>query len=218
MSIDHQAELSRVISEMSALQQRAQTLELQLLQKAQDEAFLQQKIEDYFVQLKHAQREHKRLKSRIAALNSQLANAANHASVSKSGANKARLTPVLLRLLRRVRAKLKAILVGFGLLKSIQAQKSTSSSLYAEYLEVINKSDFFDTDFYLRNNADVAGKDINPAEHYLRYGGLEGRNPSSEFDSGWYLSQYPDVAAANMNPLLHYLLHGQAEGRLPKPD
>jgi hypothetical protein len=58
---------------------------------------------------------------------------------------------------------------------------------------------------------------MDPAQHYLEFGGFEGRDPSPYFSSQWYLEQYPDVKAAGINPLLHYLQSGLAEGRMPAP-
>jgi hypothetical protein len=77
----------------------------------------------------------------------------------------------------------------------------------------IQKSDLFDSGFYLRNYPDVAKSGINPARHYLLYGGFEGRNPSMKFDSAFYLEQNPDVKENGMNPLLHYVLYGENENR-----
>ena len=79
------------------------------------------------------------------------------------------------------------------------------------------KSGLFDQEWYLTRNPDVAQAGVDPMEHYLLSGGLEGRDPSSWFDSKWYLTQNPDVAKAGMNPLIHYLGWGNAEGRLSRP-
>jgi len=79
------------------------------------------------------------------------------------------------------------------------------------------KSALFDQEWYLTRNPDVAQAGVDPMEHYLLSGGLEGRDPSSRFDSRWYLTRNPDVAKAGMNPLIHYLGWGKAEGRLLRP-
>ena len=79
------------------------------------------------------------------------------------------------------------------------------------------ESGLFDQEWYLTRNPDVAQAGVDPMEHYLLSGGLEGRDPSSRFDSKWYLTQNPDVAKAGMNPLIHYLGWGKAEGRLLRP-
>lgn len=78
-------------------------------------------------------------------------------------------------------------------------------------------SEYFDVDWYLKTYTDVAESQMNPAEHYLSYGALEGRLPGPLFDGNWYLTHYPDVAEAKINPLLHFITHGQAEGRTSSP-
>ena len=54
---------------------------------------------------------------------------------------------------------------------------------------------------------------MNPLEHYLSVGAVEGRSPGPGFDAAWYLKQNPDIGT--VNPLLHYLSHGASEGRKP---
>lgn len=77
----------------------------------------------------------------------------------------------------------------------------------------IAASKLFDAQWYCQTYPDVTRKGINPALHYLRFGGFEGRNPSAHFDSAQYLSANPDVVAIAMNPLLHWLRHGANENR-----
>ncbi len=83
--------------------------------------------------------------------------------------------------------------------------------------QVVSGSELFDRDWYLAQNPDVAQAGVDPVEHYLLSGSLEGRAPSLQFDGKWYLKQNPDVASAGMNPLVHYVGWGKAEGRLPRP-
>jgi hypothetical protein len=78
----------------------------------------------------------------------------------------------------------------------------------------IRRSTFYDKEYYLKNNTDVAKSGMNPAKHYLLHGGFEGRNPSKLFDSGFYLKNNLDVDIAHVNPLLHYLLWGKTEDRM----
>lgn len=79
--------------------------------------------------------------------------------------------------------------------------------------ETIRRSPYFDRAWYLLTYPDVASAGLDPADHYLRYGAIEGRDPGPLFSSATYLSQYTDVAAAGLNPLLHYMEHGIEEGR-----
>jgi glycosyltransferase involved in cell wall biosynthesis len=84
----------------------------------------------------------------------------------------------------------------------------------AKKKQTIIDSGLFDPDYYLSKNPDVKNAGIDPLEHFLNFGGVEGRNPSPKFDSSWYLEKYPDVKAAGINPLLHFLLYGKEEGRV----
>lgn len=77
----------------------------------------------------------------------------------------------------------------------------------------ILKSNLFDNGYYLENNPDVAASGLEPLEHYLIYGGNEGRNPGPVFNSNFYLNENPDVKCLGINPLLHYIKYGKKEGR-----
>lgn len=81
----------------------------------------------------------------------------------------------------------------------------------------ISPSPWFDVEFYLANNKDVARAGVDPVLHYLKWGGFEGRQPCAQFDGAYYLRAYPEVADARVNPLLHYLLRGRQEGRSTLP-
>jgi len=72
----------------------------------------------------------------------------------------------------------------------------------------------FDITYYLQNNPDVTQSGMDPLDHFLQFGGQEGRSPNADFDSAFYLSQNPDVADSGMNPFLHYLAYGWQEGRM----
>ncbi len=76
-------------------------------------------------------------------------------------------------------------------------------------INVIRSSDFFDSDWYLKQYPDVAKENFDPVKHYVLYGAAEGRNPGPEFDANMYLKQYPDVKQSGMNPLFHYLIYGE---------
>lgn len=86
----------------------------------------------------------------------------------------------------------------------------------SDFLEsIIAQSGLFDESYYLESNPDVKQSGMNPLEHYLAYGGFEGRKSSHGFDSKFYLEFYKDVKASGMNPLIHFILHGKEEGRMP---
>jgi len=80
----------------------------------------------------------------------------------------------------------------------------------------------FEPGAYLRANPDLAGKNVDPIQHFLAHGRFEGRRllpgPRSvpltiEFDPESYLLMNPDVAQAGREPRDHFLLSGQYEGR-----
>lgn len=88
------------------------------------------------------------------------------------------------------------------------------------YMEMLEKCEYFDADWYLEHNPDLAadgGFVQQPTLHYLLFGGYEGRNPSPRFSSKFYLSEYPDIKTAGANPLLHFIRFGKFEGRKPLP-
>ena len=82
----------------------------------------------------------------------------------------------------------------------------------------ISPSPWFDVDFYLNENKDVARSGMDPLCHYLKWGGIEGRSPSADFDGAFYLRSNPEVMQARMNPLLHYLVGGRIQGRPTRGD
>ncbi|MDN6298360.1 MAG: hypothetical protein L0J54_10115 [Halomonas sp.] len=86
--------------------------------------------------------------------------------------------------------------------------------------DMVRQSDLFDGEWYLAMYPDVGIVERylhDPQDHYLLFGGFEGRNPCPEFDAVYYLNQYPDVTRAKVTPLVHYLLFGRDEGRRMAP-
>ena len=80
-------------------------------------------------------------------------------------------------------------------------------------IQCVKRSGLFDGSWYLAKYPDVAEKQRNPLEHYLKEGGSERRFPGPNFDSDSYLRAYPDVAETGENPLVHYLRKGKKAGR-----
>lgn len=83
---------------------------------------------------------------------------------------------------------------------------------------LLEASQFFDSDWYREQNPDVANANIRPAEHFIKFGALDGRDPSPLFTTSFYLTHYPDVAASGQHPLLHFLHHGITEHRQIRPE
>ena len=82
-----------------------------------------------------------------------------------------------------------------------------------EQIEIVKKSPFFDSEWYLEQNFDVMRKGNDAAKHYVKYGWKEGRNPSVYFNTNDYLEANQDVKNIGMNPLVHYEMFGKKEGR-----
>jgi len=76
---------------------------------------------------------------------------------------------------------------------------------------------YFDAEFYLNANPDVAAGNIDPFSHFMHGGWRENRDPSPYFSSQYYIDFNPDVAAAGINPLRHYIMQGSLEGRSARP-
>ena len=92
-------------------------------------------------------------------------------------------------------------------------QKTIRNSEKNEHLELIRKSEYFDETWYLDNNPDLQGKNLDLAKHFLQFGGFEMRDPSEAFCSEEYYALHEDVKKARVNPLLHYELNGKWENR-----
>lgn len=107
--------------------------------------------------------------------------------------------------------QLGATLVPTGPAAQLQAAASYEATGWRLRL---NPDAFFDANYYLSHNADIAAAQINPLRHYEQYGWREGRNPSAQFSIAKYLTANPDVRAVSMDPLQHFLSYGQFEGRL----
>lgn len=84
-------------------------------------------------------------------------------------------------------------------------------------LAVIRESGLLDENYYLINAADVHEADIDPLQHYCRFGWRERRKPNIYFDPVWYTQTNPEVARLGINPLVHYILIGEAANRRPVP-
>lgn len=78
---------------------------------------------------------------------------------------------------------------------------------------MIVKSGLFDAEWYLARNPDVGAAGVDPARHFLSWGGADRRDPGPQFSSGAYLDLHPDVAATGVNPLVHFLKSGWSERR-----
>ena len=85
-------------------------------------------------------------------------------------------------------------------------------------IDIIEKSNLFDKDYYLSSYIDVKNSGIDPIKHYCEFGWKEFRNPSMSFDTQFYLDNNLDVKRSGINPLVHYIEYGQTEGRKARED
>jgi LmbE family N-acetylglucosaminyl deacetylase/glycosyltransferase involved in cell wall biosynthesis len=96
----------------------------------------------------------------------------------------------------------------FGIVRSIpKIRKFIARRRLLGDAETIEKSGLFDEKYYLENNPDVRNSDLTAVEHYLIYGGYEGRKPSDKFNHDLYMNQYPEVLETGKNPLLYYIMN-----------
>lgn len=94
-----------------------------------------------------------------------------------------------------------------------RAAYSLDSKSLQEQISLLEKSELFDAKWYLDKYKDVAKANVNPAEHYIKFGAIEGRNPGPRFDTEYYVLTYPDITSSGLHPLLHYLREGIKEQR-----
>ncbi|WP_386083022.1 hypothetical protein ACFIOZ_07295 [Vreelandella sp. F11] len=97
--------------------------------------------------------------------------------------------------------------------RNIRAYKKSLPKQVAQ----VENSTYFNAQWYCEQYPDVAKSGMNPAEHYVKFGALEGRNPSADFVTEYYLTQHQDVAASGLHPLLHYVKYGMSEQRETQP-
>lgn len=79
-------------------------------------------------------------------------------------------------------------------------------------IKEIQKSGLFDVDWYLKKYPDVSKSNLNPIEHYIKFGHKLNRHPSMKFDVLKYIELNPDVVSNNINPLIHYIQCGKKRG------
>ena len=75
---------------------------------------------------------------------------------------------------------------------------------------IIEDSNFFDKDFYVKLNKDVSSANVDPLDHYIRHGVYEYRKPNHLFSNKFYEENYLDDK--EWNQLTHYAVLGQFKG------
>ncbi|MEM1342979.1 MAG: glycosyltransferase [Pseudomonadota bacterium] len=92
-----------------------------------------------------------------------------------------------------------------------------SEDRLSEALRTIDEAPLFDPDWYAARYPDIEVSEIDPTEHYVRFGARLRRTPGPGFDTGYYCDKNADVGAGGHDALLHFAIHGQAEGRAWQP-
>ncbi|NOU47318.1 MAG: glycosyltransferase, partial [Bacteroidales bacterium] len=101
----------------------------------------------------------------------------------------------------------------FGSIRSIpKIRKTIARRRLLRDAETIRQSGLFDEKYYLENNPDVRNSDLTAIQHYLIYGGFEGRKPSDKFNHDLYANLYPEALETGKNPLLYYILNDKVKG------
>jgi SAM-dependent methyltransferase len=80
---------------------------------------------------------------------------------------------------------------------------------------LIRRRGGFDAAWYRERYPDIGAAGLDPLQHYLEFGHLEGRDPNPIFDSKWYRAEYCDLIGAEDNPLADYLRAGGSGARRP---
>lgn len=96
-------------------------------------------------------------------------------------------------------------------------QKRKENERDRNFSDRLERSGYFDREWYLDQYPDVRAAGADPFRHFVEHGFREGREPNGLFDSTWYLERNRDVAEAGFSALEHYMLHGEREGRPPHP-
>lgn len=102
---------------------------------------------------------------------------------------------------------------------SAAVRRLTSVVTFRERREarIIAAAEMFDPAWYLAKNPDIAAGNLDPLQHFLRFGAREGRNPHPLFDARAYLERHPEVARSGANPVVHSILH-EAAGEIVLPE
>ncbi|MCK7544309.1 hypothetical protein MLC59_09035 [Marinobacter bryozoorum] len=194
--------------------QHQQELSNQQQKHQQDQSQLQQRIQQLLGEVEN-------LRQNLAATNkaqkelqeqSEVANRDNTLALAAANRQVAELQAELKRISANKAWKASRRVTGYGR-KSRQARQR----VLEQNRKTIEESGLFDTEWYLETYPDVAESGMQPIEHYLKSGAIEGRNPGKVFDTLWYLMHYRDVAESGLNPLIHYIRFGRQEDRSPRP-
>lgn len=89
--------------------------------------------------------------------------------------------------------------------------RGTPSAVKENQRQQLLRSPLFNGDYYLERYPDVAAAGVDAVDHYLKFGGAEGRDPSDCFSSSGYA--FLQGLAPQQNPLLDYLQQQEAANK-----
>ena len=92
--------------------------------------------------------------------------------------------------------------------------QTTTKQPLMQNLDIVRRSEWFDADWYLRNNDDVRQAGADPACHFTSFGHRGHHDPGPDFLVQEYFELNPDIRYANINPLVHFEKYGKNENRL----
>jgi predicted nucleic acid-binding Zn-ribbon protein len=99
----------------------------------------------------------------------------------------------------------------------LRPRRTPEGNEQASALAALRHCGLFDAEWYLARYPDVMATNMDPLQHYLRFGAAERRDPAPGFSTAAYIAANPDVSTSGMNPLLHYVQRGRPEGRTATP-
>ena len=87
----------------------------------------------------------------------------------------------------------------------------TLTAKYTKEYKIIARSGLFDAKWYFQQNPDLDPTQVDPIEHYLKYGWQENRKCIPDFDAEEYLKFRPELTKLGMNPLIHMICAKQKQ-------
>lgn len=86
--------------------------------------------------------------------------------------------------------------------------RSLISFFEIKLLKTVGK-DYFDREYYLQKNPDVAQSKIDPLKHYVKWGDRENRKPNPIFDPLYYSLQIGRPKFLCISTLSHFIIYGE---------
>ena len=78
----------------------------------------------------------------------------------------------------------------------------------------LDPNPYFDSDWYVSTNQDVATSGLDPLFHYASFGESEGRKPNPLFDPVSYLIEHPELKELQGTLLAHFINNGAGQSSL----